>query len=183
MIKTKEEKMRIKKVVGLSLLLTLFLGCSSIQHSKSPAMQCNVKWVILPIDNFTESPHAGQSTEKLTENVLRSVGVKSIESFPAALADSLDEFGATPKKYTKALAWAREQGAIYGVTGSVTEWHYKSGSDGEPAVGIALQIIDIESGHSIWSSAGAKTGWERDALSGTAQKLIRIILNSLSLSC
>jgi len=175
--------MSIKKVITSILLVAVFLGCSSIQHSWSPAMPCNVKWVILPIDNFTESPHAGQATEKLTENVLRSMGITSIESFPAALADSLDEFGATPKKFTKALAWAREQGALYGVTGSVTEWRYKSGSDGQPAVGITLQVIDVETGRSIWSSAGAKTGWEHDAVSGIAQKLIRSILNSLSLSC
>ena len=34
-----------------------------------------------------------------------------------------------------ALRWAKDKGFLYGVTGSVEEWRYRNGLDGEPAVG------------------------------------------------
>lgn len=79
---------------------------------------------------------------------------------------------------TKALAWAREQGVRYALAGTVDEWRYKVGVDGEPAAGITLQIIDVQSGDILWSGAGGKSGWSREALSAVAQKLIRELLQA-----
>jgi hypothetical protein len=76
------------------------------------------------------------------------------------------------------LAWARQQGARYALAGSVDEWRYKVGVDGEPAAGVALQIIDVASGETLWSGAGGKSGWSREALSAVAQQLIRNLLSS-----
>ena len=56
--------------------------------------------------------------------------------------------------------------------GSVEEWRYKVGVDGEPAVGITLQLIDLPSGAVIWTASGSKTGWSREGLTATAQKLL-----------
>jgi nucleotide-binding universal stress UspA family protein len=80
------------------------------------------------------------------------------------------------KQFDAALAWARGAGARYAVAGAVDEWRYKVGIDGEPAVGLTLQVIDVASGDVLWSGAGGKTGWSREALSGVAQKLIRQLL-------
>ncbi|MDU7588518.1 MAG: penicillin-binding protein activator LpoB, partial [Acidovorax sp.] len=77
-----------------------------------------------------------------------------------------------------ALAWAREQGVRYALAGTVDEWRYKVGVDGEPAAGITLQIIDVQSGDILWSGAGGKSGWSREALSAVAQKLIRELLQA-----
>ena len=76
----------------------------------------------------------------------------------------------------RALAWARSRGASYAVTGNVAEWRYKNGPDGEPAVGLTLQIIEIPSGAVLWSAAGSRSGWGRESVSGTAQKLLRDLL-------
>lgn len=65
----------------------------------------------------------------------------------------------------------------------MAEWRYKSGMDGEPAVGMTLEIVDIESGRGIWSAGGARTGWYWDAVSGVAQKLIRKLLGAASFAC
>ena len=45
-----------------------------------------------------------------------------------------------------ALTWAKTTGAKYAVAGSVDEWRYKVGLDGEPATGISLNVIDLTSG-------------------------------------
>ena len=78
----------------------------------------------------------------------------------------------------EALDWARERQARYALTGTVDEWRYKVGVDGEPAAGVTLQIIDVASGETLWSGAGGKSGWSREALSAVAQKLIRDLLQS-----
>jgi TolB-like protein len=83
---------------------------------------------------------------------------------------------------TRALEWARGERARYALTGTVDEWRYKVGVDGEPAVGITLQVIEVQSGNVIWSAAGSRTGWSRDAVSAVAQKLLRQLLSPLGRS-
>ena len=61
------------------------------------------------------------------------------------------------------------------------EWRYKVGVDGEPAVGMMLQITDLKSGQVVWSGSGGKTGYSRESLSGTAQKLLNQMLSSAGL--
>ena len=156
--------------------VALLAGCAGVEHSHFPKASCKEKWVVLPMDNFTESPHAGQATERIAENILRSSGISEVSVYPAALADSLSEIGAASRRYEKALDWARERNARFAVTGSISEWRYKAGSDGEPAVGMTLRIVDVESGKTVWSGGGAKTGWYWNTVSGTAQKLVRQLL-------
>lgn len=161
--------------------VALLAGCASIEHAPSPKFSCTEKWAVLPMSNFSEAPHAGKAAEKLAENVLLSRGLTELFAYPGQEEGA--EFNSTQKQYDKALDWARGQNARYGVTGAVTEWRYKSGVDGEPAVGMTLQIVDVESGKGIWSAGGAKAGWSRDALSGVAQDLIRDLLKTASISC
>jgi hypothetical protein len=67
------------------------------------------------------------------------------------------------------------------VQGAVDEWRYKVGVDGEPAVGVALQVVDLQSGAVVWSAVGAKSGWSREALAAVAQKLIGELIASAPL--
>ena len=55
------------------------------------------------------------------------------------------------------------------------------GVDGEPAVGLTLQLKDVSSGKVVWSASGGKSGWSREALSAVAQKLTRDLLSTLTL--
>ncbi|MEN9426570.1 MAG: hypothetical protein RLZZ220_919, partial [Pseudomonadota bacterium] len=112
----------------------------------------------------------------ISEGLLRTLGVADVQRYPAQLAsDNLFETGA-PKDADKALEWARGQNARYAVTGTVDEWRYKVGVDGEPAVGVALWVVDVSTGRTVWSGVGAKSGWSRDALSAVAQRLLKSLL-------
>jgi hypothetical protein len=94
-----------------------------------------------------------------------------------------DMMGDLPDRKLQADAqrWAAEQGIRYALTGAVDEWRYKVGVDGEPAVGLVLQVIDLQSGDVVWTATGAKSGWSREALSAVAQKLMRDLLGDLVL--
>ncbi|MNP78015.1 hypothetical protein D3C76_1755480 [compost metagenome] len=65
------------------------------------------------------------------------------------------------------------------LTGSVEEWQYKSGLDGEPAVGISLRVVEVSSGRVLWSKSGARAGWSRESLAGTAQQVIETLVSAL----
>ena len=163
---------------ALLLAVALLAACSTLDRSAAPTVSSKALWVVLPFANNTETPRAGSRAEAIAEGLLRSKGIGKLRRTPASLQqDALFEPG-DRKQLDAALAWAREQGAQYAVGGSVDEWRYKVGVDGEPAVGIALSIIDVTSGETLWSGVGGKSGWSREALSAVAQQLMRSLLDS-----
>jgi hypothetical protein len=153
-------------------------GCATTDTSNTAPIDRNAKWVMLPILNHTDVPQAGLRAEAITEVLLRGHGVQNLTRYPPTLSqDTL--FEPTERKVqAEADKWARDQGARYAVYGAVDEWRYKVGIDGEPAVGIALHIMDLQSNAVVWSAVGGKSGWSRESLSGVAQKLIRQLLAS-----
>jgi TolB-like protein len=136
------------------------------------ALDPGAKWVLLPMANHTDTPQAGMSAEAITEHLLRARGISKLEHYPPTLSrDTLFE-PSERKVIEEAQKWARERGARYGVTGMVEEWRYKVGIDGEPAVGVTLQVINLEDGQVLFSASGGKSGWSREALSAVAHKLL-----------
>jgi TolB-like protein len=157
--------------------ITLFLlaACSTIDVAPAPRLDKNAKWAVLPLANHTETPGAGARAAAVLDGVLRAHGFADLSRAPVSLAaDSLFEAAeANTASQDKAMAWARAAGVRYALAGSVTEWRYKVGVDGEPAVGLTLHVIDMTSGATLWSATGARSGWSREALAAVAQKLAR----------
>lgn len=167
----------------ICIVALLVLGCSTNSSvSKGGALDAGAKWALLPMTNHTDTPQAALSAETITEHLLRLRGVGNIVRYPATLSrDTLFE-PSERRVVDEAQKWAHEQGARYGISGSVEEWRYKVGIDGEPAVGITLQVLDLDSGAVVWSSSGAKSGWSRDALSRVAHNLLETLLADLPVS-
>lgn len=170
---------------NLTVMLLAVLGLAGCATTDStgigPAMDRNAKWVMLPVMNHTEVPQAGLRAEAITEALLRTKRIGDLTRYPATLnPDTLFE-PAERKVLAEADKWARSQGARYAIYGAVDEWRYKVGIDGEPAVGVALHIMDLESNSVVWSGVGGKSGWSRESLSGVAQKLIRHLLASANI--
>jgi TolB-like protein len=157
----------------LAALALAVAGCSTIDAVPSADLDRHARWAVLPLANQTETPGAGQRAAAVLEGVLFARGFSNLARPPANLGtESLFEpadSGATDK----ALAWARGADVRYAITGTVTEWRYKVGVDGEPAVGLSLQVIDLASGQTVWAATGGRSGWSREALSAVAQKLVR----------
>jgi polysaccharide biosynthesis protein PelC len=169
----------MRKALAIVLALAL-AACSTVDRVRVSQPEAGARWALLPIANHTETPQAGLRSEAIVETVLRSLGVRDIERYPPQLSTELLLEPAERKLTEQAFAWARARGARYAVTGSVEEWRYKSGVDGEPAVGLALAVTDLASGTVIYSASGGSTGWSREALSAVAQKLVRELLADLA---
>ena len=170
-------------MTGLTFLACTLLaaGCTVIDRTREAQLDPAVKWVLLPMANHTETPQAGLRAETIVEALLRSKGVLQLERYPASLgADALFD-PAERKTQEQALAWARTQKARFAVSGAVDEWRYKVGVDGEPAVGLSLSIVDLDSGAVVYAAAGGKSGWSREALSAVAQTLLRDLLAGVRL--
>jgi TolB-like protein len=162
----------------LLLALTLLTACSTLDRSAAPALSSKALWVVLPFANNTETPLAASRAEAIAEGLLRASGINRLRRYPAALQQEVLFEPGERKQQDAALAWARGEGAAYALSGSVDEWRYKVGVDGEPAVGVVLSIIDVNSGETLWSGVGGKSGWSREALSAVAQQLMRSLLGS-----
>ncbi|CAJ0776219.1 hypothetical protein LMG7141_00466 [Ralstonia condita] len=166
---------------GLGMALALS-ACAVVDSGRAPPGSTTDAWVVLPIVNYTETPQAGMRAETIAASILKARGFTNLRQYPASLnGESLFE-PAEREAVARALDWARSEKARYALTGAVDEWRYKVGVDGEPAVGITLQVIDVQSGNVIWSAAGSRTGWSRDAVSAVAQKLLRQLLSPLGRS-
>lgn len=169
--------------LGILGLLLGLSSCAVLDHAGgAQRLDRNARWALLPIANHTEVAQAGLRAEAITEVLLRARGIADLRRYPAALnQDTLFE-PAERGMLTAAMNWAHEQDVRYAVTGVVDEWHYKVGIDGEPAAGITLQVIDMKAGGKVvWSAAGGKSGWSREALSAVAQKLIKNLLSDAPL--
>ena len=171
---------RSTRGLGAGLCLLTLAACSVLNQGPAPHASRKDLWTILPIANNTETPQAGLRAASIAEGLLSAEGFTQIKRYPASADDETLFDPAKSDIQQKALDWARSEHIHYALTGSVNEWRYKVGVDGEPAVGMTLQLIDVPSGNVIWSGTGSRTGWSRDALSGVAQKLERQLLSPLA---
>jgi hypothetical protein len=160
-----------------ALLLATLTACSTLQSANAPVLDKGARWALLPAVNNTETPQAAARLEAITASLLRAHGVQDLWLYPPAAADDILS-PADRRAQEAALVWARGQNVRYAVLGSVQEWRYKTGLDGEPAAGVALSIVDLASGQVIWTGTGARTGWSREAVAGVAQKLLAELVDA-----
>ncbi len=175
-------KSYLTSVWAWMLLALAASGCAIYDHANPQTLDRGAKWALLPILNFTETPQAGLRIEAITEGQLRAMGIGRLQRYPAGMNNETLFEPAERKAVEEAIKWAKAQGYRYGITGSVEEWRYKVGVDGEPAAGVALQIIDLQTDSVVWSAVGAKTGWSREAVSAVAQKVVKQLLGGVRFS-
>jgi hypothetical protein len=172
--------MQAKRYSTLALTAALFLaGCASHTGNPSPVLPRNAHWGLLPMNNYSQTPQAGERSEQILLSVLSKGGVHPLvysaagDIDPALMSDNERQAGA--------LQWAKAQKLDYLITGSVEEWRYKTGLDAEPAVGMSLRVLDASSGRVLWSTSGARAGWSRESLAGTSQKVLDQLVGELRL--
>lgn len=157
-------------VVWLGSLL-FSAGCAVIDVNHAQPLDPDERFVLLPIENYSEAPQAGEKVEAILTTMLRArrLPVERLEPAAPEVAPELNE----ERRYQRGLEAARPQGARYGVTGSVIEWRYKNGLDADPAVSVSLRVVEVGSGKVVWSASGSRTGWGSDSLGAVAQVLLR----------
>jgi len=162
-----------------AVLLCAVSACGTMTTTTSTRIAADESWALLPINNLSNTPRAGDKTSALLETQLRSRGVNSIETYLAPEGLSLVALLDTDRELREAQQWAKSKGLRYGMTGTIHEWHYKSGPDKEPAVGLSLKLIDLANDEVVWQGTTSKTGWGYANISGVANKAVGKLIEQI----
>lgn len=159
----------------LPLLTVVTAACATSQvdvdtRGTLPASPRSV--VLLPIENMSGAPLAGERAEAILLTLLRQ-RLDDLRHYQPQSETGLPVPDGR-QRYLRALTRAREAGLELGVTGTVVEWRYRPGLDDEPAVSISLRIVDVPSGRILWSGSGARGS------GGTVGALAQVLLRDLS---
>jgi polysaccharide biosynthesis protein PelC len=170
-----------KGIFLIAVFLFLLNSCTSIQNSSCCVpVNLNSKIAVIPFNNNTETPLAGERAMAITAAVLESRGACCVAVYQHRQQGKVLFPGMNVVESRKTLLnWARNIHARYALTGSVNEWTYKVGLDGEPVVGISLQLIDVKTGRILWTAVGSLSRGCRTAVTTAAQVLINNLLHRL----
>ena len=161
------------------LFFGLFSSCSiTVEKQPFPQLKSDGLWAINTLANFSEVPNAGQRVTAILKTHLNSKGFYQLkqyqpksESITTLISSNIE------KNKQEALEWARKNRVSYLITGSVEEWRYKYGVDGEPTVGVSLQIVDVETANTLWSASASRTGRSYQNLSGVTSSILKSMTN------
>ena len=171
----------IKKWIFSAAVSLLFLNsCTVVNYSHCVPVDLSAKIAVIPFTNNTETPLAGDRAMSVTAAVLESRGACCLAVYQHRPQGKVLFPGMTVVESRRSmLAWARKVHARYALTGSVNEWTYKVGLDGEPVVGLSIQLLDVNTGRILWTGVGSSSRGSRIAVSTAAQKLVNYLLDGL----
>lgn len=153
----------MKMVYALAMVLLLG-GCSTLELSRATVLpeSNQIKTItVFSLDNYTDTPQAGMRASNLIQGVLLSRHYRvlsGIDKNRMSLAQQLQT--------------ARDNGSDYILNGGVSEWRYKTGIDGEPAVSLQCKIIRVDSQKVVWSTTASSNDWGNASIGTTAQSMI-----------
>lgn len=167
--------------IFMVLLAGLLAGCVTLSQGGAP-VSLKESWALLPFVNNTETPYAAERAEAITAALLHSRGVQQLERSVAEPSKTDDYLRGDRGEIRQkaALEAARQKKVHYALAGTVTEWRYKVGLDGEPVAGFTLQVIELPEGRIVWSGTAGKSGWSRDAVSSVAQQVLDRLISGIS---
>ncbi len=167
-------------LIGLILIGLGACATTQINTSPSPRPDRQVVWSVLPLINNTATPYAGVRAQHQLAALLSAHGVKQ-----TLIAPGPDSTGPLPLLTNNAntqqqeLTWAHSHGAQYALLGSVDEWRYKIGLDGQPAVGFTLHLVDLKTGDTVWSGVASASGTSREGLAVLSQRVLTRLTEQL----
>lgn len=161
----------MKNFLLTGLFILIFSGCSAVEVSTDEDFPDNsdgsVTISLFGLKNYTDTPQAGMRAANIIEGVLLAKGYKVVTNISDAYRNATLE---------EQIAFADKKGTRYLMTGGVSEWRYKTGIDGEPAVSLQCKLIEVSSGDVVWSATGADNSWGRASIGTVAQELIESLL-------
>ena len=152
------------KIIYAAVLVLLLGACSTLEVSTGsvlPDTNQTKSIALFALDNYTDTPQAGMRASNLIEGILHARGYTVINTI--SLGD---------KSLNEKIQVAKTKGSSYVLTGGVSEWRYKTGIDGEPAVSLHCKLVDVTSSKVVWSSTASSNDWGNASIGTTAQEMI-----------
>ncbi|GLP96345.1 hypothetical protein [Paraferrimonas sedimenticola] len=165
------------KRLAVACFVLLLSACASQYGSDSPQLDSSKPFYVLPLNNQSNMPLAQAQAEQLLASVLAEQGVKVV-LYPKQQVSDIEASLTPQKRWTEAMQWLESQPNGYVVGGSIQEWQYKYGLDGEPAIGITITLSDKQQ-KELWRGSVSKSGWGRESISHIGMKAMEDLLGSL----
>ncbi|MGI5308471.1 hypothetical protein [Rheinheimera sp. WS51] len=166
------------KTLWVIILMLMISACATQFNGSSPVLDSNKTVYIMPLENQSSMPMAQSQAEQLLASVLAESGL-NVMLYPKRNVNDLQASLEPQQRLTEAKNWLANQPSGYVITGSVQEWQYKYGLDGEPAIGVTLILSSTES-NTLWRGSVSKSGWGRESLSHIALKAFDNLLDALN---
>ena len=164
-----------------ALCLLALAGCASLTTTGEVAARADERWALLPIENLSATPHAGELARELVEVTLRARGLERLDAWREEGEPSIAELVDGDARLARAKRWARENGYRYAVTGTVHEWRYRSGIEREPVIGLGLKLVELDTDRVLWQASAARTGWGSSNLSKVGARVVEDLLKGVRL--
>jgi len=173
--------MKFTKSLVYLILISVFSACSTSSlvttdnslpnvykdvNSTTQKKQ-NVQITVFRLNNYTDTPRAGMRAANILEGILLTKGY----NVKSRLKDKIP----TMKKARKI---AKQDGSKYFMYGGVSEWRYKTGIDGEPAVSLQVSLYKTKNLKLVWSATGSDSDWGNASIGTTAQDLLDEMLSN-----
>lgn len=180
-------KSNITRICGFFLMVMLLSGCYSLQSLRGggylykEGIPGTASWGVLPFVNHTEDM-TGASTqlERMMMVLLPSSGVLYPRLYPESQVTSASQSLAEAHRLQKAKQWASQNDISFAITGKLMEWRYDEENGGYVAVD--LQVIDVRTDDSLWSTSGSAEGMPGEELYDVSRKLFTDLLSTLPIN-
>jgi hypothetical protein len=154
------------KTIIIFIIPFIFLaGCSTTTLVKTQNSLLDVNTTaqisLFELNNYTDTPRAGMRATNIVEGVLLAQGYR-LKTRINQKIDSLED----------AQNFSQEDKSKYFLIGGISEWRYKTGIDGEPAVSLQLSLYRTIDAKLVWSATGSDSDWGNGSIGSTAQNLI-----------
>ena len=167
----------VRAVILLLTVIALGAGCTRQDIRHSVSIDRNTRVALMPITNYSQTPQAGEQAESIVTSLWVTERGRPLVTYPTAQMSELPPIN-DQVRFENARGWLAQQDVSYYLTGTVQEWRYKSGLDGEPAVSVTLRLYRPD-GTLVWSAQSSRAGWDRESVGMTAQKLLRKQIRAL----
>jgi len=163
------------KYIFLTLSGLLMMGCTSNMIVDTPKglpkvykdvnasyqEKRDIPVSVFRLQNYTDTPRAGMRAANIIEGILKSKGYRVIS-----------HVNEKKESFKKAYKRAKDDDAKYFLYGGVSEWRYKTGIDGEPAVSLQISLYKTKNKKLVWSATGSDSDWGNASIGTTAQSLL-----------
>lgn len=180
-----------KPLLAAAVAVLALSGCSRVgSRDFAPpgsGLAAGGSVAVLPFENLTNYPSAGQiaadlvSTELYSQGIYRAVEASRVRNQLIAAKVDVEKLSDS----TSAQAVGRTLGVDAVLIGSVSEYGYQHGLREEPVVGLNARLVRSADGAVLWASSQSATGrgyFSRDSVNNVAQRVVTRMLDSLRVS-
>ncbi len=167
--------MKLFQKTVFTALAVLITGCSStalitsekslpdvyVDVNSTHEEKQDVTITLFKLHNYTDTPRAGMRASNILEGILLSKGY----NITSHITEKLPSM-------KKAKKIAKEDESKYFIYGGVSEWRYKTGIDGEPAVSMQVSLYKTKNSKLVWTATGSDSDWGNASVGTTAQDLL-----------